>query len=250
MRTRPVARGRTEPGAAPVEGAAQEGEGEAGDGELPGLDSKAGEPRQPSGRSRVKDLAASPVQRRDDEKRASRQRDRATHVRTGTTRRPPSVRCRRPSLRPGLRALAYRLLGDRTRMDDELQEAYVNAFRGLPRATLRPGLSASPGSPCAKRPADRHSACHEARRREQSRCLRFLERQPRRGLPGVYEAVISGHRESRPVQRIRRNEAPEVTGDDSSRQSPITRYEGVPGSSPGVGFSRFAGSSCAARRHQ
>ena len=69
MRTRPVARGgRTEPGAAPVEGAAQEGEGEAGDGELPGLDSKAGEPRQPSGRSRVKDLAASPVQRRDDEK--------------------------------------------------------------------------------------------------------------------------------------------------------------------------------------
>ena len=65
-------------------------------------DSKAGERRQPSGRSRVKDLAASPVQRRDDEKRASRQRARAMHVRTGTTRRPPSVRCRRPSLRPRL----------------------------------------------------------------------------------------------------------------------------------------------------
>ncbi len=66
--------------------------------------------------------------------------------------------------------------------------------------------------------------------------LGFLERQLRRGLPGVYEAVISGHRESPPVQRIRRNEAPEVTGGDSRRQLPITRNEGVPGSSPGVGF--------------
>src|SRR3954447_22883970 len=33
----------------------------------------------------------------------------------------------------GLRALAYRLLGDRTRMDDALQEAYVHAYRALPR---------------------------------------------------------------------------------------------------------------------
>jgi RNA polymerase sigma-70 factor, ECF subfamily len=32
-----------------------------------------------------------------------------------------------------LRALAYRLLGDRDRMDDALQEAYVQAFRALPR---------------------------------------------------------------------------------------------------------------------
>ena len=32
-----------------------------------------------------------------------------------------------------LRALAYRLLGDRDRMDDVLQEVYVNAFRALPR---------------------------------------------------------------------------------------------------------------------
>lgn len=32
-----------------------------------------------------------------------------------------------------LRALAYRLLGDRDRMDDVLQEAYVKAFRSLPR---------------------------------------------------------------------------------------------------------------------
>jgi len=32
-----------------------------------------------------------------------------------------------------LRALAFRLLGDRDRMDDALQEAYVKAFRALPR---------------------------------------------------------------------------------------------------------------------
>lgn len=34
---------------------------------------------------------------------------------------------------PGLRALAYRILGDRDRMDDALQEAYLHAFRALPR---------------------------------------------------------------------------------------------------------------------
>jgi RNA polymerase sigma-70 factor, ECF subfamily len=32
---------------------------------------------------------------------------------------------------PGLRALAYRVLGDADRMDDALQEAYVKAFRSL-----------------------------------------------------------------------------------------------------------------------
>ena len=32
----------------------------------------------------------------------------------------------------GLRALAFRLLGDRERMDDALQEGYVRAFRALP----------------------------------------------------------------------------------------------------------------------
>jgi RNA polymerase sigma-70 factor, ECF subfamily len=32
----------------------------------------------------------------------------------------------------GLRALAYRLLGDADRMEDALQEAYVRMFRGLP----------------------------------------------------------------------------------------------------------------------
>jgi RNA polymerase sigma-70 factor (ECF subfamily) len=34
---------------------------------------------------------------------------------------------------PGLRSLAFRLLRDRDRMDDVLQEAYVKAFRALPR---------------------------------------------------------------------------------------------------------------------
>jgi RNA polymerase sigma-70 factor (ECF subfamily) len=34
---------------------------------------------------------------------------------------------------PVLRALAYRLLGDRDLMEDVLQEAYVKAFRALPR---------------------------------------------------------------------------------------------------------------------
>src|SRR5918995_7105975 len=38
---------------------------------------------------------------------------------------------------PGLRALAYRLLGDRDRMDDALQEAYVKAFRAFPRFQRR-----------------------------------------------------------------------------------------------------------------
>jgi RNA polymerase sigma-70 factor (ECF subfamily) len=33
----------------------------------------------------------------------------------------------------GLRALAFRLLGDRDRMDDVLQEAYLRAYRALPR---------------------------------------------------------------------------------------------------------------------
>ncbi len=33
----------------------------------------------------------------------------------------------------GMRALAYRILGDATLMDDALQEAYVKAFRALPR---------------------------------------------------------------------------------------------------------------------
>lgn len=40
----------------------------------------------------------------------------------------------------GLRALAYRLLGDRDRMDDALQEAYVKAFRALPRFQRRARL--------------------------------------------------------------------------------------------------------------
>jgi RNA polymerase sigma-70 factor, ECF subfamily len=39
------------------------------------------------------------------------------------------------------RRLAYRLLGDRDRMDDVLQEAYARAFRGLPRFAGRSALA-------------------------------------------------------------------------------------------------------------
>lgn len=39
-----------------------------------------------------------------------------------------------------LRALAFRLLGDRDRMDDVLQEVYVKAFRALPRFKGASGL--------------------------------------------------------------------------------------------------------------
>lgn len=39
-----------------------------------------------------------------------------------------------------LRALAYRLLGDRAAMDDALQETYVKAFRALPRFREDAGL--------------------------------------------------------------------------------------------------------------
>jgi RNA polymerase sigma-70 factor (ECF subfamily) len=40
-----------------------------------------------------------------------------------------------------LRALAYRVLGDRDRMDDALQEAYLSAFRALPRFRGEAGLA-------------------------------------------------------------------------------------------------------------
>src|ERR687892_813463 len=63
-----------------------------------------------------------------------------------------------------------------------------------------------------------------------------LNGQRHRGPPGVYGAVLSGHRESLPVRRVRSTKRPEVTGDGTTRQLPITRNEGVPGSSPGVGF--------------
>jgi RNA polymerase sigma-70 factor (ECF subfamily) len=40
----------------------------------------------------------------------------------------------------GLRAVAFRLLGDRDRMDDALQEAYVKAYRALPKFRGEAGL--------------------------------------------------------------------------------------------------------------
>src|SRR5262249_11186975 len=40
-----------------------------------------------------------------------------------------------------LRALAFRVLGDRERMEDALQEAYLSAFRALPRFRGESGLA-------------------------------------------------------------------------------------------------------------
>ena len=68
-----------------------------------------------------------------------------------------------------------------------------------------------------------------------------------RGPLGVHEAVISGHRESPSVRGFGGTERPGVTDDGMARQPPITRNEGVPGSSPGVGFRRFAGEKRLAR---
>jgi hypothetical protein len=65
--------------------------------------------------------------------------------------------------------------------------------------------------------------------------VRCLERQLTGDLPGVYGAVISGHRESPSVKGFGGTERPGVTGDGTTRQLPITRNEGVPGSSPSVG---------------
>src|SRR5918996_2824877 len=65
---------------------------------------------------------------------------------------------------------------------------------------------------------------------------RFRSRQLARGPLGVYEAVISGHRESVPVRGFRSTKRLGVTGGDWSRHVSLTRNEGVPGSSPGVGL--------------
>jgi hypothetical protein len=65
---------------------------------------------------------------------------------------------------------------------------------------------------------------------------------------GLLHHQRHGHerRESPSVQMIRRNEAPEVTGGDSKRQAPVTRNEGVPGSSPGVGLNPCSEELCEA----
>ena len=104
--------------------------------------------------------------------------------------------------------------------------------------------------------------------------VRFLQRRLRRGLPGVYEAVrpanaelslacslfwkqcrrppavhqvvLSGHLQSAPVHETGLRKRPEVTGADWSGHRFITRNEGVPGSSPGVGFCDLQGFSALA----
>src|SRR6266545_3401187 len=53
--------------------------------------------------------------------------------------------------------------------------------------------------------------------------------------PAVHEVVRSSHVESIPVPSTRLRTRPGVTGADWSGHRFITRNEGVPGSSPGVG---------------
>ena len=53
-----------------------------------------------------------------------------------------------------MRGLAYKLMADRHRMDDALQEAYLKAYRALPTvptraATSAPGCTASPTTPAS-----------------------------------------------------------------------------------------------------
>jgi hypothetical protein len=75
--------------------------------------------------------------------------------------------------------------------------------------------------------------------REQATALletsRSLFCQPQRRPPAVHQVVLSGHLQSTPVRGIGHYKRPERTGADWSGHRSITRNEGVPGSSPGVG---------------
>jgi hypothetical protein len=113
--------------------------------------------------------------------------------------------------------------------------------RGAPRrCSLAPAIaSASPRSSSSCELGLRRSKARSAGAVEgavpdlsslvdrQARSSRHRVRHARLSAISIVEAVISGHRESPPVQRIPHHEAPEVTGGDSSRQLPITRNEGV-----------------------
>jgi RNA polymerase sigma-70 factor (ECF subfamily) len=82
----------------------------------------------------------------------------------------------------GLRALAYRLLGDATLMDDALQEAYVKAFRALPRFR---GAS-SPGTWLYR---IAYNACLDELKRSRQVVALDSVREPADVRPGPAEAV-------------------------------------------------------------
>ena len=101
---------------------------------------------------------------------------------------------------PGLRALAYRLLGHRDQMDDALQEAYVKAFRGLPRfrghARLGTWLYRIVYNACLdelKRPSRRRARAVERPRRD--------DRAPRGARRGTGPARAGGARGRHPRRR-------------------------------------------------
>jgi len=68
---------------------------------------------------------------------------------------------------------------------------------------------------------------------------RCLVRQHARRPPAVHRVALSSHLQPAPVHGIPRGKRPQVTGVDWRGHPFITRNEGVPGSSPGVGFRRL-----------
>jgi len=90
-----------------------------------------------------------------------------------------------------LRALAWRLLGDRDRMDDVLQEAYVKAFRALP--TFRGDADAAPGTWLYR---ITYNACMDELRRQRRVSLVPLDDAVGRPDPrgDVGDRVVRSHR--------------------------------------------------------
>jgi RNA polymerase sigma-70 factor, ECF subfamily len=77
-----------------------------------------------------------------------------------------------------LRSLAFRLLADRDRMDDVLQDAYVKAFRALPRFR-----SASAPSTWSTTPAS--TSCGSGRTGAGARPARFRSRSTCHAVPAA-----------------------------------------------------------------
>jgi RNA polymerase sigma-70 factor (ECF subfamily) len=82
----------------------------------------------------------------------------------------------------GLRALSFRLLGDRTLMDDALQEAYVKAYRALPRFRG----DSSPGTWLYR---IAYNACLDELRRTRQVAALDGVREPADARPGPAESV-------------------------------------------------------------
>jgi RNA polymerase sigma-70 factor, ECF subfamily len=86
---------------------------------------------------------------------------------------------------PRLRALAFRLVGDRTAMDDALQEAYVKAFRALPAFRENAGLGTWLYQIT-------YRACVDLLRREGRHQTSFARPRARDDGPGAPEPTATG----------------------------------------------------------